>query len=360
MKCEDLFIAGVGVHLPPAADCAEAVKEGWCDEETCIEDGWISAAVAPGDLPPCAMAVRAGRVAMSRAEIDSSAIDILFYAWSNEQGPHMWLPQFFVERNLIGRNIPAIGIRQACAGIWTSAELAACYLSAPGREAAVVASADNWGFDPMVGMDPSFRWKYSLGTRTSRASVFGDVGAAMVLSRRKGFARILALSCRSVSEMEAVYRGGGPIFPPEKNTGRPIRLGERVKSYSARHPEEAKDLYGVLDAARTTTAREVMKEAETEPEDIARVLHVHAGNSGYITRVLESLGVPPDRGVLEFGRRVGHLASADQVAALEHLVKNNELSPGDRVLVVANGAGASVSCAVIEMEEVPTWSGSEA
>lgn len=355
MKCDSLFISGIGAYLPPKVDCLDAIREGWCDEETRTEDGWVSATVA-GGTPPCEMAVKAGDIAISRSGLKPPDIDVLFYAWTNEQGPHMWLPQFFVERNLIGRDIPAIGIRQACAGIWTSVELAACYLSAQGLAAAVVAGADNFGFDPQRKMmDPSFRWKYSRGTRTSRVSILGDSGAALVLSRNKGFARINSVACRSVSELEGVYRGGEQLFPPEFRDDRPLRMGERVASYGAQHPTEVPHLYRLLDEARIAVVREVLREAATEPEDIARVVHVHAGNDGYIKRILEPLGIAPERGVLEFGRRVGHLSQCGQVAALEYLVMTDQLGPGDSVLVIANAGGASVSAAVVEVNETPQW-----
>jgi 3-oxoacyl-[acyl-carrier-protein] synthase-3 len=354
VKLDSLFIAGIGSYLPPIVDCMEAVRHGWCDEATCLEDGWLGAAVAD-DMSPCEMAVRAGEVALSRARMEPREIDILFHAWSNDQGPHIWLPQVFVERHLIGRDIPAIGIWQGCVGVWTSAELAACYLLVPGRESAIVTGADNWGFDPVVGMDPSFRWKYALGARTSRASVLGDAGVAMVLSRRKGFARVLAIGSRSLSELEEAYRGGEPLFPPEAGTERPVRLGGRIRAYADLRPAQAAALGRLLNDARTALALDVLSEAQLKPEDIARVLHVHAGNSGYIKHILDPLGIEADKGMLEFGRRIGHLAAGDQVAALEHLLTTEQIGQGDRVLIMANGVGASLSSAVVEIDERPNW-----
>jgi 3-oxoacyl-[acyl-carrier-protein] synthase-3 len=63
--------------------------------------------------------------------------------------------------------------------------------------------------------------------------------------------------------------------------------------------------------------------------------------------------------MLEFGRGIGHLAVGDQVAGLEHLVMTGQVDPGDRVLVLANGAGAALACAVIEICERPDWKAAE-
>lgn len=358
MKPDSLFIAGIGSHLPMSIDCAEAVRRGWCDEGTFLEAGWLGAAVA-GDTAPCEMAVKAGEVALARARINPQEIDILFHAWSNDAGPPLWLPQLFVERRLIGRNIPAIGIWQACVGMWTSAELAACYLSLPGRNAAIVTGGDNWGFDPVVGMDPSFRWKYASGTRTNRASVLGDAGVAMVLSRRRGFARFLAIGNRSLSELEEAYRGGEALFPREVGTGRPVRMGRRVSDYADQCHAEAAALGRLLSDARTALAWDVLNEAEVKPGEIKRALHVHSGNVGYIKYILDPLGIDADKGVLDFGRRVGHLGLGDQIAALEHLIMTKQIDSGDRVLIMANGVGAVLSAAVVEIDERPNWKTSE-
>jgi 3-oxoacyl-[acyl-carrier-protein] synthase-3 len=53
--------------------------------------------------------------------------------------------------------------------------------------------------------------------------------------------------------------------------------------------------------------------------------------------------------VLEFGRGLGHLGASDPIAALDHLVATSAVGPGDRVLLMANGVGISLSCAVIEI-----------
>jgi 3-oxoacyl-[acyl-carrier-protein] synthase-3 len=359
VRPDSLFIAGVGSYLPPVLSCADAVRQGWCDAGTQDQDGWLGATVA-GDMSPCDMAVRAGQTALSRAGLDPGQIDVLFHAWTNDPGPPIWLPQLYVERRLVGRDVPAFGVFQTCVGMWAGAELAACYLLPAGRGAAIVTGGDNFGFDPVTGMDPAFRWQYALSARTSRASILGDCGVAMVLSRRQGFARLLAIATRSLSELEEAYRGGEALFPPETGAaGRPVRMGRRLSDYARQRPDHAAAFGRLLNDARTALAWDVLGEAEVKPDDIRRVLHVHSGSIGYIRQILDPLGIDAGRGMLEFGRGIGHLAVGDQVAGLEHLVMTGQVDPGDRVLVLANGAGAALACAVIEICERPDWKAAE-
>lgn len=358
MRLDSLYIAGVGSYLPPLVDCADAVRDGLCSEETYKEGGWLSAAVA-GDTSPVEMAADAGEVALERSGIQPADVDFLLYAWATPQGPHMWLPQHFVERRVVGRDIPAIGIQQGCVGMWTGVELGASLLQAPGRRAVIVAGGENRGVDPSRGADPTFRWQYAHGARTNRASVSGDCGVALVLSNQAGFAKVLSVTSGSLSEFEEVYRAGEPLFPPEYHTDRPVRMGVRVKAYADRYPERAPGLMQRLNEGRTATARTALREARVEPGEITRVLHVHAGSEPYVEHILDPLGIAPERGMLEFGRRVGHLSLGDQVASLDHLMTTGQLRVGDRVLVIANGIGVALASAVLEIVDWPDWAGAE-
>jgi 3-oxoacyl-[acyl-carrier-protein] synthase III len=65
--------------------------------------------------------------------------------------------------------------------------------------------------------------------------------------------------------------------------------------------------------------------------------------------VLGPLGIDPARGMLDFGRRVGHLGVNDHIAALDHLLATREVVAGDRILMLGNGVGIGLSCAVLEI-----------
>jgi 3-oxoacyl-[acyl-carrier-protein] synthase-3 len=108
-----------------------------------------------------------------------------------------------------------------------------------------------------------------------------------------------------------------------------------------------------LAEVRTAVAKQVLAEADLAPADIARATHVFAGHESYLRHVLEPIGIPADRGLLDFGRHRGHLGVNDHVAGLHHLVDTGQVGPGDRVLMVSNGAGTGITCAVVEIVADP-------
>jgi len=355
MRPASLYVAGLGSYIPSTFSAADAVARGWYDAESFQLDGWLSAAVA-GDLSPPDMALQAARSAIGRSGLDAEDIGIVLHGCNLPQGPHLWPPQTYVERHAVGRGVPCMELRQGCTALFAALDLLVGYLARPGgAPAALVTLADNWGFDPAFGADPTLRWRYAHNGQTSRGSILGDAGAAAVLSRHGGFARILSLVTRSLAEMEQVYRAGVPLFPPGSGAAQPIRLGERIRDHEQRHPGSLASLLRQLNNARIEGVREALDEAGIAPEQVKRVVHIFSGTERYVRQFLKPLGIDPARGVVEFGRRLGHLAACDPVVGLDHLVETRQVGEGDHVLLMGNSIAGAVSCAVLSIVATPGW-----
>jgi len=347
MRPADLFIAGLGTYLPEPASAHEAVERGEYDADEHQRSGWTGAADA-GELSAPEMAVRAGREALARSGHDPADIDLVLHADSYHQGPDGWSPAHYVQHHTVGGDAPAIEIRQTCNGMLVGVELAACYLAAvPGRTAALLTGADNFGA-PLIS-----RWRYGSGLRSGRSSILGDAGTAVVVSRRAGFARLLAIDSASIPELEELYRGDEPLFPPAATIGAELRLGERMARYAESRPGLFAWAHARLGEVRTDLAKRTLAEAGVAPGDITRATHVFAGTERHLQQVLEPIGIPAERGLLEFGRAHGHLGVNDHVAGLDHLVRTGQVRAGDHVLMVSNGAGTGLTCAVVQIVEDP-------
>src|SRR5262249_58638832 len=160
------------------------------------------------------------------------------------------------------------------------------------------------------------------------------------------------VASRSVSDLEEVYRGTGRRVPPS-HRDRPTRLGDLMRDHERERPVEAAAGFARLQDARTDLAARVLAEAGVRPEQVTRVLHVFSGTERYVKRILEPLGIDPARGMLDLGRGLGHLGVNDQLVALDHLVGTGQLASGDHVLMMSNGVGASLSCAVLAIVDGP-------
>ncbi|MHC0433286.1 ketoacyl-ACP synthase III family protein [Streptomyces sp. O3] len=336
-----MYLSGVGAYLPEQVTIEDAIAAGDCDESQ-RGTGWVGAFVA-GDVSAPEMAVEAGQQALERSGHTADDISVLVHVAAGHQGPDSWTPQHYILRHTVNREIPAIGLRQGCEGMLAATEMAACFLLAsPERTAALITCADNFGH-PLVDR---FRSHHGL--------VLGDAGTATVLSRRGGFAQLLALNSVSAPELEEMSRGGEPLFPPGCTIGAKMDLERRAADYQGSlTPADAGKTAG---AAQARTATRTLAEAGVGIGDIARVVHPAAGNEDYLQYFLGPLGLKASQGTLEFGRQSGHLGASDAIAEFHHLVEHKELQAGDHVLMFGVGSGLGLSCAVVRILEQPRWS----
>ncbi|SEK56120.1 ketoacyl-ACP synthase III family protein [Streptacidiphilus jiangxiensis] len=349
MRVAKLYMAGIASYLPEPFPADRAVAMGLYDETEWKNSGWTGAAVA-GAISAPEMAVGAARRALARSGHRADEVALLLHASAFDQGPDLWSPQHYVLRHALGTAVPAMEVRQGCNGALAGMELAHGYLSAgPDRVAALVTAADNFGTSRMD------RWRYQSGVNTNRGSIFGDAGTAVVMSSREGFARVKAMNSTSLPEFEEMNRPAGPLFPPAVTLDGPIDLSGRLREFTRRFPDAAAAAKQALHNTRTELGLRTIAEAGLTPADIVRVTHVLSGGEEYIRSVLGPMGIDPGRGMLEFGRDVGHMSVNDHLAALTHLVETRQVAEGDHILMINNGVGVSVSAAVIEITCLPSW-----
>ncbi|WP_433516193.1 ketoacyl-ACP synthase III family protein [Nonomuraea sp. CA-143628] len=335
MRFEDLFIAATGVWLPPAVP-ADGVTPG-----SPRSDGITSVTVSRSESAP-EMATRAARSALARAGHRGDDIRLLLHANVYYQGHDLWAPASFIQRYAEVGDCPAIEIRQMSNGGMAALGLAACHLVAAGDgAAALITAADRFcppGFD---------RWRSDAGT------VYADGGAAIVLSRGAGFARLRCLVTESDPGLERMHRGDDP-FGVE-----PFSVRGRVDLDAAKRAFLAKA--GISESVARVAARQHMTikralaEAESNLTDIDWFVLPNFGRRRLELTYIGPYGIDIERTTWPWGRRVGHLGAGDQLAGLDHLAATGRLRPGDRCLLAGVGAGFTWSCAVVEVLAAPGY-----
>lgn len=349
MRWSDIRIAGLGTCLPPAESAEQAVSEGRYDPKECKDNMLVSAlASGPGDTA-VDMAVAAGRQALARSRHAADEIALLMHANTYHQGEDLWTPATYVQHHVIGGNAAAFQINHACDGGMAALHLAAAYLHAGSdRDAALITTGDRF-------VEPGFeRWRSDIGL------VFGDGGTALVVSRRSGFARVLASYSSTDPEFEGLYRDTERGFTDAPHlSGEPLDLRSRKRRFAERAGFSF--VVDQLGAGLCRNVDKVLSECDADLEAMARIVLPNLGLPLLTWQLLAPLKIDDlSRTLWDWGKRTCHLGAGDQFAGLAFLVESGELKPGDLVLLVGVGIGYCWTTAVVEIDEVPNWSGPDA
>jgi 3-oxoacyl-[acyl-carrier-protein] synthase-3 len=329
MKTDGIFINSLGTYLPELV-AAQAPEEG----------AMTGAAVA-GDRPAVTMALDATRQALGRWGQSTDLLALLLFVEVNHPGPDSWPPHAYLQRHAVGGHVLAAGIRQGCNGLFGALELAAGHLQVlPAGKAAVITTADN------VESSLLDRWTALDGY------CMGDGATALVLSREPGFARLRSVTSTTIAELEELHRGDEPLHPSNVVTGQPTSFQRRGDELILRGG------FGLEMGVRMVktvieVATRALDEAGIGIADVAKLV-LYNGPWNDISVYLDSLGVPAERSTWEWGRGIGHSPN-DHVLAIDHLLSQGELAPGDHLLVCGLGPGLNLAAAVIEIQEAPAW-----
>ena len=338
MRFDDLYIAGHGVWLPGTVPVAEAVAAGRYPGSEARRSRLLSATVAgegEEESPP-GMAARAAARALAVSGHTADEVDLLLHAAVHYQGHDLWAPASYIQREVLGGHCLALEVRQMSNGGMASLELAArCLASGAHGRAALLTAGDRFhlpGFD---------RWRSDPGT------VYADGGAALVVSRRGGYARLLSVASYADAELEGMHRGDDP-FATGPHAVRPTVDLQACKKDFVRRFGMAAGIARV-GAGRRAAVEQALSDAGTGLERIDWFVLPHLGRRRLEVAWFRPLGITPERTTWEWSRTVGHLGAADQYASLGHLVDTGRARPGQQVLLLGVGAGFSWSAAVLEL-----------
>ncbi|GAB1645441.1 ketoacyl-ACP synthase III family protein [Krasilnikovia sp. MM14-A1259] len=337
MRVDDVYLAGIGSELPPATGIADAVRRGWYDEADARNSGLLSVRIA-GHTPAPELAARAATVALRRSGHGPDDIGAVLHSGTFHQGPDGWSAPHYVLRHAVDRPVTAIEVRQGCLGMIAALEMAAHRLAAgTDHDAVLLTAGDNFGA-PLVD-----RW------RASTLFVLADAGAAVVVSRRGGFARVRSFAAVSDPRMEELHRGGEALFPPGVTVGRGLNFEERSAYWRQQWASGAAPPMGNFGDCVADAADRALADAGVPWDKVARVCHVGYARGPLQAMLLDPLGIDAELGVWDLTRHVGHAGAADPFLALERLWLDGAVVPGDHLLLIGATPGMEAGCAVVEI-----------
>ena len=328
--------------LPPAAEkTADALATGRVTTDEADAMGYEQLPVSE-DLSAPQMAVRAARLALTRAGVPAQNLAAVLHAWTYYQGHDFWSPAHYVAAEAGARDAIPTGIQQMCNGAAAALRTAVHQLAArPGDGPVLVTTADRFaapGFD---------RWGGDYGVW------YGDGATATVVGAGptpEGALELRALATRSAPELESAHRDTDDFHPAPHTSSAAVDVRRTKKAFLAAHGKP-----GFLDRLRRETSA-VLAAALTEAgigADGRRLKIVLLPRLGRATArdvygpaVAEVTEAP----LADLGDRTGHLGAGDLLSNLAALAADtgpHRLERGEYAAVLSAGAGFTWSAVVV-------------
>jgi 3-oxoacyl-[acyl-carrier-protein] synthase-3 len=301
-------------------------NDEWIVSRTGIRERRVAAA----HETTASMAAVASLRAIRTAGIEPDDIDLILLATLT---PDYWMPSTaaLVKEAIGNTRAAAMDVAAACSGfVYAFASAQAYIASGMARHVLVIGAELLTRF-----LDYSDR---------STCILFGDGAGAVVLSASDEPGGSLGIEM--TTEPQGAYMiwlpAGGAKAPPSPGT---IARGEHYIRM------EGRETYRFATKTMATTALESIRRAGLDPSDIALFIP-HQANVRIIEAVAKGLDLPMDRMYINLDR-YGNTSAASVPIALAEAVNEGRVAVGDRIVIVAFGAGFTSGAVTIEWTADP-------
>jgi 3-oxoacyl-[acyl-carrier-protein] synthase-3 len=315
-------------HVLTNADLERMVdtSDEWIVSRTGIRERRVAAA----HETTASMGAVAGLRAIRTAGIEAEEIDLILLATLT---PDYWMPSTaaLVKEAIGNTRAAAMDVMAACSGFVYAYATAQAYIGAGLAQHVLV-----------IGAETLTRFLDYSDRNT--CILFGDGAGAVVLSASDEPGGSLGIEM--TTEPQGAYMiwlpAGGAKAPP---TGGTISRGEHYVRM------EGKETYRFATRTLATTALESIRRSGLEPSDIDLFIP-HQANIRIIEAVAKGLDLPMDRMFVNLDR-YGNTSAASVPIALAEAVNEGRVKVGDRITIVAFGAGFTSGAVTIEWTADP-------
>ena len=268
--------------------------------------------------------------AIRTAGIDPDEIDLILLATLT---PDYWMPSTaaLVKEAIGNTRAAAMDVAAACSGFVYAYSTAHAYITSGLAKHVLVIGAE-------------LLTRFLDYTDRNTCILFGDGAGAVVLSASDEPGGGLGMEL--TTEPQGAYMiwlpAGGAKSPPSAET---IARGEHYIRM------EGKETYRFATRTLASTALAAIEQAGLEPSDIALFIP-HQANIRIIEAVAKGLGLPMDRMYVNLDR-YGNTSAASVPIALAEAVNEGRVAVGDRIVIVAFGAGFTSGAVAIEWTADP-------
>ena len=302
-------------------------NDAWIVQRTGIRERRVAAA----HETTASMAAVAGLRAIRTAGLDPDDIDLILLATLT---PDYWMPSTaaLVKEAIGNTRAAAMDVSAACSGfVYAYATAQAWITSGLARNVLVIGA--------------ELLTRFLDYTDRSTCILFGDGAGAVVLSASDEPGGTLGMEL--TTEPQGAYMiwlpAGGAKSPSSAET---IARGEHYIRM------EGKETYRFATRTLATTALTSIKKAGLEPSDIDLFIP-HQANIRIIEAVAKGLNLPMDRMYVNLDR-YGNTSAASVPIALAEAVNEGRVKVGDRIVIVAFGAGFTSGAVTIQWTADPS------
>jgi 3-oxoacyl-[acyl-carrier-protein] synthase-3 len=301
-------------------------SDEWIVSRTGIRERRVAAA----HETTASMAAVAGLRAIRTAGIEPDEIDLILLATLT---PDYWMPSTaaLVKEAIGNTRAAAMDVSAACSGFVYAFATAQAYIASGLAKHVLVIGAE-------------LLTRFLDYTDRSTCILFGDGAGAVVVSASDQPGG--SLSFEMTTEPQGAYMiwlpAGGAKAPPSAAT---IARGEHYIRM------EGNQTYRFATKTMATTALAAIRKAGLQPDDIALFIP-HQANIRIVEAVAKGLNLPMDRMYVNLDR-YGNTSAASVPIALAEAVNEGRVKVGDRVVLVAFGAGFTSGAVAIEWTADP-------
>lgn len=321
-------IAGTGSYVPEKIltndDLSKFVETS--DEWIVTRTGIKERRIAAPDESTSHLGSKAAQRALDQAGIAASEIELIIVATIT---PDTLTPATacYIQTQLGAHQAVAFDISAACSGFVYAMKIANRMIEGGAFSNALIIGAEK--------LSAFVNWK-----DRSTCVLFGDgAGAAVLRTSRPGEGRILATDIGTDGRQTHLLNipGGGSACPiTSENAGQGLAtlamLGKEVFKHAVTRMRDS--------------ANAVIKRANLSSGDIALVIP-HQANLRIIDAIASRLAVPGDRVFINL-HKYGNTSAAAIAIALDEAHREGRIKRGDKIVMVAFGAGLTWAAAAIE------------
>ena len=320
-------ITGNGSYVPERvltnADLEKIVEttDEWIITRTGIKERRMAAEGAH----PSTMAVKAAHRALEQAGLAAADLDLIVVATIT---PDMPFPATacLVQRELGATKAAAFDLEAACSGFIYAIEIGRAFIASGVYENILIIGAEK--------LSSIIDWE-----DRNTCVLFGDGAGAAVMQRRKGARGVLATRLGSDGTKADILAmpGGGSRRPATVDS-----VNERIHFLKM----EGKEVFKAAVNAMTGAAKDVLERSGVGIEDIKCIIP-HQANQRIISAIGERLGAREDQVFVNL-QKYGNTSAASVAVALDEALQSGKIKRGDKILIVAFGAGLTWGATVLE------------